>query len=120
MPHTSLELRSQLGLDRRNGYGYIPDVITNILPIGHKIGKPSPLFKKIEDGDVEMLRKKYSGKQETENKTKANNVHDAEKSLESAIATQVINLFNNNNNNRKYRYSILVLYLFFVFLGRQS
>ncbi|XP_076178929.1 methionyl-tRNA synthetase 1 [Ptiloglossa arizonensis] len=88
MPHTSLELRSQLGLDRRNGYGYIPDVITNILPIGHKIGKPSPLFKKIEDGDVEMLRKKYSGKQETENKTKANNVHDAEKSLESAIATQ--------------------------------
>ncbi|XP_076302634.1 methionyl-tRNA synthetase 1 [Lasioglossum baleicum] len=66
MPSTARELRSQLGL-HINSYGYIPDVIMNILPTGHKIGKPSPLFKKIEDKDVEILRKKYAGKQETTN-----------------------------------------------------
>ncbi|XP_033314964.1 methionyl-tRNA synthetase 1 isoform X1 [Bombus vancouverensis nearcticus] len=64
MPCTARELRSQLGL-QKNNYGYIPDVITSILPTGHKIGKPSPLFKKIEDKDVEILRRKYAGKQET-------------------------------------------------------
>ncbi|XP_053976451.1 methionine--tRNA ligase, cytoplasmic [Hylaeus volcanicus] len=87
MPNTSRELRSQLGLDSSN-YGYIPDVITNILSTGHKIGKPSPLFKKMEDKDVETLRNKYAGKQETVNKTQAINVHDDEKSLEGAIVAQ--------------------------------
>lgn len=89
MPNTSRELRSQLGLDNCN-YGYIPDIITNTLPTGHRIGKPSPLFKKIEDKDVETLRKKYGGKQETANKAKATNVsHDDAETLEAAIAAQV-------------------------------
>ncbi|XP_076618591.1 methionyl-tRNA synthetase 1 [Colletes latitarsis] len=87
MPNISRELRSQLGL-KNNTYGYIPDVITNVLKTGHKIGKPCPLFKKIEDKDIETLRKKYAGKQETKDQTQANNVHDDEKFLESAIATQ--------------------------------
>ncbi|KOC69527.1 Methionine--tRNA ligase, cytoplasmic [Habropoda laboriosa] len=81
MPNTARELRSQLGLDN-NHYGYISDVITNILPTGHKIGKPSPLFKKIEDKDVEALRKKYAGKQETENNGENSDI----KSLESEVA----------------------------------
>ncbi|XP_076664866.1 methionyl-tRNA synthetase 1 isoform X3 [Andrena cerasifolii] len=88
MPNTSRELRSQLGLDNCN-YGYIPDIITNTLPTGHRIGKPSPLFKKIEDKDVETLRKKYGEKQETANKAKATNVtYDDAKTLEAAIAAQ--------------------------------
>ncbi|CAL7944853.1 unnamed protein product [Xylocopa violacea] len=81
MPNTARELRSQLGLDASN-YGYIPNDISNILPPEHKIGKPSPLFKKIEDKDVEALRKKYSGKQESAN----DGEHRDVKSLDSAIA----------------------------------
>ncbi|KAG7204594.1 hypothetical protein KM043_005013 [Ampulex compressa] len=65
MPNTARELRLQLGLDMN--YGYIPETITVILPAGHVIGKPSPLFKKIEDHEVEELRKKYAGKQEVVN-----------------------------------------------------
>ncbi|OAD60119.1 Methionine--tRNA ligase, cytoplasmic [Eufriesea mexicana] len=80
MPSTARELRSQLGL-HINSYGYIPDVIMNILPTGHKIGKPSPLFKKIEDKDVEILRKKYAGKQEATN----NGEHGDIKSLDNAV-----------------------------------
>nr|XP_003702412.1 PREDICTED: methionine--tRNA ligase, cytoplasmic [Megachile rotundata]XP_012138592.1 PREDICTED: methionine--tRNA ligase, cytoplasmic [Megachile rotundata] len=86
MPNAARELRTQLGLDASN-YGYIPDIITNILPAGHKIGKPSPLFKKIEDKDVEALRQKYAGKQESQNNTQKNNNNDV-KSLEAAIAEQ--------------------------------
>lgn len=81
MPCTARELRSQLGL-QTNNYGYIPDDITSILPTGHKIGKPSPLFKKIEEKDVETLRKKYAGKQDTTNSDE----HGDVKSLDSAIA----------------------------------
>ncbi|XP_046604889.1 methionine--tRNA ligase, cytoplasmic isoform X1 [Neodiprion virginianus] len=64
MPSTSRELRAQLGLDKIS-YGYIPDTIMTFLPAGHKIGKPSPLFSKIEDQQVELLRKKYAGKQDS-------------------------------------------------------
>ncbi|KAK9300686.1 hypothetical protein QLX08_006719 [Tetragonisca angustula] len=81
MPCTARELRSQLGL-QTNNYGYIPDDITSILPTGHKIGKPSPLFKKIEEKDVETLRKKYAGKQDTTNSEE----HGDVKSLDNAIA----------------------------------
>lgn len=87
-PNVSRELRTQLGLDKSN-YGYIPDIITNILVPGHKIGKPSPLFKKIEDQDVEALRKKYAGKQEPSSKPPASSaVPNDVKSLEDAITKQ--------------------------------
>ena len=86
MPNVSRQIRTQLGLDASN-YGYIPDIITNILPTGHKIGKPSPLFKKIEEKEVETLRQKYAGKQETKNDAQKNNDNDV-KNLEAAIAEQ--------------------------------
>ena len=89
MPCTARELRSQLGL-QTNNYGYIPDDITSILPTGHKIGKPSPLFKKIEEKDVETLRKKYAGKQDTTNSEE----HGDVKSLDNAIAELVGKFFN--------------------------
>ncbi|XP_031379434.1 methionine--tRNA ligase, cytoplasmic [Punica granatum] len=34
-----------------------------IIPAGHKIGKPEPLFKELKDEEVEFLRKKYAGSQ---------------------------------------------------------
>lgn len=63
MPNTSRQLRTQLGLDT-SSYGYIPETVSILLPAGHKLGKASPLFSKIEDSKIEELRKKYGGKQE--------------------------------------------------------
>ncbi|XP_042515610.1 probable methionine--tRNA ligase [Macadamia integrifolia] len=34
-----------------------------VLPIGHKIGKPEPLFKELKDEDVEFFREKFAGSQ---------------------------------------------------------
>ncbi|KAL6185706.1 hypothetical protein ACLB2K_041833 [Fragaria x ananassa] len=34
-----------------------------IVPIGHKIGKPEPLFKELIDDEVDFLRKKFAGSQ---------------------------------------------------------
>ncbi|VVA39114.1 PREDICTED: aminoacyl tRNA [Prunus dulcis] len=34
-----------------------------IVPVGHKIGKPEPLFKELKDEEVESLRKKFAGRQ---------------------------------------------------------
>ncbi|KAM0727801.1 Methionine--tRNA ligase, cytoplasmic [Formica fusca] len=88
MPSTAKQLRSQLGLSNKS-YGYIPETITNMLPTWHKIGKPNPLFTKIEDQKVEMLRKKYAGQQETNNELSANKTSDESvASLEVAITKQ--------------------------------
>lgn len=70
-----------MGLSNKS-YGYIPETITSMLPTWHKIGKPSPLFTKIEDEQVEMLRKKYAGQQEI-------NGQESVASLEAAITKQV-------------------------------
>lgn len=92
MPNTSRELRAQLGLDKVS-YGYIPDTIMTFLPAGHKIRKPSPLFTKIEDQQIESLRKKYAGKQDSPSREiKPANLVQAGRSvaeLEAQIAKQV-------------------------------
>ncbi|XP_051174839.1 methionine--tRNA ligase, cytoplasmic [Leptopilina boulardi] len=62
MPSTARQLRGQLGMDEKE-YGYIPDLVTTILSAGHKIGKPTPLFTKIEVEQVDALRQKYAGKE---------------------------------------------------------
>lgn len=91
MPSTAKQLKSQLGLSNKS-YGYIPEKITNILPTWHKIGKPSPLFTKIEDQKIEMLRKKYAGQQnngEVANKDSNESIA----LLEAAITKQVKTIF---------------------------
>ncbi|KAI4504802.1 hypothetical protein M0802_000352 [Mischocyttarus mexicanus] len=102
MPSTSREIRGQLGLDKTR-YGYIPDIIMNMLPSGHKIGKASPLFTKIEDQLIEELRKKYSGKQESNGiQSKTNNVTVSDKSSEIAANQQgqlVKEVICNNDKN---------------------
>ncbi|XP_077270556.1 methionyl-tRNA synthetase 1 isoform X1 [Temnothorax americanus] len=89
MPSTTKQLRSQLGLSNKT-YGYIPETITNMLPTWHKIGKPSPLFTKIEDQKVEMLRKKYAGQQENNGQAAktAKSSDEIVASLEAAITKQ--------------------------------
>ncbi|XP_043277078.1 methionine--tRNA ligase, cytoplasmic [Venturia canescens] len=93
MPNTSRRLRKQLGLDEVS-YGYIPDVVSISLPAGHKIGKPSPLFTKIEDSQVESLRLKYAGKQDSNGTAEKSKVAEPATlsldagALEDAIAKQ--------------------------------
>lgn len=48
--------------------------ILQLLPSGHKIGKPAPLFTKIETARVEELRRKYAGKQQEQ--TNQNNTKE--------------------------------------------
>lgn len=59
-----------------------------MLPVGHKLGEPSPLFAKIEVAKIEELKKKYAGTQnDRQNQTNVNSVNI--KSLEEAVAKQV-------------------------------
>lgn len=88
MPNTARELRGQLGLTKQN-YGYIPEVLSIMLPAGHSIGKPSPLFTKIEDKQVQELRKKYAGKQEPTPPREIASAPTDVAALEAAIAKQV-------------------------------
>ncbi|KAL6258659.1 hypothetical protein P5V15_010612 [Pogonomyrmex californicus] len=89
MPATAKQLRSQLGLSNKS-YGYIPETITSMLPTWHKIGKPTPLFTKIEDQNIEMLREKYAGQQETNGTVQlsTNKYIDKVMSLNAAIKKQ--------------------------------
>lgn len=106
MPSTAKQLRSQLGLSNKS-YGYIPETITNMLPTWHKIDKPSPLFTKIEDQKIEMLRKKYAGQQETNNGMSANKASDESvASLEAAITKQVSKSFLSIYKNHSFTFFI--------------
>lgn len=69
--------------------------IINLLPAGHLIGEPQPLFTKIEPEVIEEYKKKFAGSQESR-KSPPKKVTipdlcngDAE-TLEEAIAKQVI------------------------------
>lgn len=54
-----------------------------LLPPGHQIGKPAPLFQKIEQNVIDELKAKYAGKQ-----TKTNDSANVAE-LEAAIEKQV-------------------------------
>lgn len=88
MPNTSREIRGQLGLDKAR-YGYIPDTVVNMLPPGHKIGKVSPLFAKIDDQLIEELREKYGGKQETNGGAATQSKTESVESSKASLAQQV-------------------------------
>ena len=94
MPSTTKELRGQLGLTQKD-YGYIPEVVSIMIQPGHTIGKPSPLFSKIEDKKIAELRKKYAGKQDSTPPITTNVLLEAvdAASLEAAIGKQVIQIF---------------------------
>lgn len=61
-------------------------MITNLLQSGHKIGKPAPLFTKIEQDRLEELKQKFAGKQASNSSNKE--VLDAG-TLEKEIEKQV-------------------------------
>ncbi|KAJ8774288.1 hypothetical protein K2173_009719 [Erythroxylum novogranatense] len=66
MPSFSLEVFKQLDLPLQQtslcdekGYRRLWEII----PPGHRIGKPEPLFKELKDEEVEFFRNKFSGSQ---------------------------------------------------------
>lgn len=66
--------------------------MSNLLKQGHKIGKPSPLFTKIEQTTIDELKKKYAGVQQTSHKPKtentSNKLFDTVDECERAVADQ--------------------------------
>lgn len=65
--------------------------IVNLLPTGHKLGEPSPLFTKIDVAKIEELKQKFAGSQndrKNNHSTDSNIVADV-KIIEEEIAKQV-------------------------------
>jgi methionyl-tRNA synthetase len=62
MPNTSKHIQEQLNIKDLDWNKLGKDTIKQ----GHKIGKAQPLFKKLEDKEVEELKIKYSGKRKDE------------------------------------------------------
>ncbi|XP_066299671.1 methionine--tRNA ligase, cytoplasmic-like [Branchiostoma lanceolatum] len=73
MPATSNTIQQQL--QAPPGVNILTDTFVCQLPAGHKIGKPSPLFQKIEASTMAELKKKFAGTQmerkEQDQKSKA-------------------------------------------------
>ncbi|KAK9933167.1 hypothetical protein M0R45_020372 [Rubus argutus] len=71
MPSFSIEVFKQLNLSPETNISLCDDKGDierarrpwEIVPIGHKIGKPEPLFKELKDDEVDSLRKKFAGSQ---------------------------------------------------------
>lgn len=61
----------------------------SVLPPGHKLGKPSPLFSKIEQAHVEELKKQFAGKQQTVQNGPAMQYVQDVPTLEAAVTKQV-------------------------------
>lgn len=68
MPDTSRIIRKQLNApDNVMTLSSENPEITRLLKTGHKLGKPYPLFSKIEEAKVEELKKRFAGKQIVQN-----------------------------------------------------
>lgn len=61
MPNMSGQLQQQLGVGPDVNH-LIPEFICR-LPAGHRIGKPAPLFQKIEQAQIDELKKRFAGAQ---------------------------------------------------------
>lgn len=76
-----------------NRHFYRKPVLQLYLQPGHKIGKPAPLFAKIEQARLDELKKKYGGNQQTDTSNNAKkpetpSVLTSAKDAEAAIAAQ--------------------------------
>ncbi|KAH8261566.1 hypothetical protein KR044_011192 [Drosophila immigrans] len=64
MPSTARTMFAQLNA-KQTPLNSDKPLATILLPAGHKIGKPSPLFTKLEQSYIDELKGKYGGAQET-------------------------------------------------------
>ncbi|KAL0268339.1 UNVERIFIED_CONTAM: hypothetical protein PYX00_010318 [Menopon gallinae] len=92
MPATSEIIQTQLNASP--SVNIIEDHFSLLLETGHKIGKPSPLFTKIEMAQIEKLKTRFSGRQKSKTpdgkdvKSSTASVPNDVASLEAAVAAQ--------------------------------
>lgn len=87
MPCTASTIVSQLGAGHlKYSLGNTPRLI-RFLPPGHKIGTPAPLFRKIEQSQVDEWKVKYGGQQSKEKVDQVESYSSVEQ-LEQAVLDQ--------------------------------
>uniref|UniRef100_S4P722 Methionine--tRNA ligase, cytoplasmic n=2 Tax=Pararge aegeria TaxID=116150 RepID=S4P722_9NEOP len=89
VPDTSRRLRAQLNVhaDALRINPQNPSLV-QYLPAGHVIGKPEPLFTKLESEVLDQLRAKYAGTQSERANKNGDKKQSTSAELEAAIATQ--------------------------------
>ncbi|KAG0460097.1 hypothetical protein HPP92_023225 [Vanilla planifolia] len=94
MPSFSIDVLKQLNLRREILSAFFSEKVDpdkmkqpwNFIPSGHKMGKPEPLFRELNDDEVEALRLRFSGSQtERIEKAKDDAMKLAEKLKNTAI-----------------------------------
>ncbi|CAH2014871.1 unnamed protein product [Acanthoscelides obtectus] len=85
MPETSATLKKQINAPEVVITPSNPEIV-QLLPPGHKLGNPSPLFSKIDSARVEELKKKFAGKQNDRNNGSGDNTDV--KAVEEMVAKQ--------------------------------
>ncbi|KAJ0960882.1 hypothetical protein J5N97_001232 [Dioscorea zingiberensis] len=94
MPSFSVEVLRQLNLPPEEKFTFCDEKgdtdkakrLWDLIPSGHVIGKPEPLFKELKDDEVELFRQRFSGSQ-ADRKEKAD--ADARKIAEQLKATKI-------------------------------
>nr|CAD7200437.1 unnamed protein product [Timema douglasi] len=88
MPASAKTMQEQLGAP--DNVFLISGEVTRLLPPGHKLGKPSPLFSKIEPALIDKLKLEFSGRQKSAspNKTSVSSGTEVVTKLEEAVAQQ--------------------------------
>ena len=90
MPETSNEIFRQLNIEKC----LIPDTFGLMIELDHKISEPVPLFRKLEDAEINNYREKFAGAVKKENKEEGLQVLVTEKSdkmvpeIEKKVAEQ--------------------------------
>ncbi|VEN61377.1 unnamed protein product [Callosobruchus maculatus] len=85
MPETSAILKRQINAPEVVITPSNPEIV-QLLPTGHKLGNPSPLFSKIDPARVEELKKKFAGKQNGKSNGSGDNADV--KAIEELVAKQ--------------------------------
>lgn len=67
LPFTAQDIIAQLGLD---AIGSLEYKMSLDLDPGHLIGEPKPLFRKLEDGEIDAFRERFGSKRKAEAKKK--------------------------------------------------
>ncbi|XP_063700982.1 methionine--tRNA ligase, cytoplasmic [Culicoides brevitarsis] len=92
MPDTARNLFKQLNVQQQR-INPEKSQMSMLLKEGHKIGKPTPLFTKIEQTTIDELKKKYAGVQQgtgapAKKETTSNKLFDTVEECERAVADQ--------------------------------
>merc|ERR1712025_990479 len=75
LPNLSKNLQTQLAAP--DSVNVIPEHFYCMLPVGHKIGVPSPLVSEIKPDTIAALKAKYAGKQSERGASKENKPNSA-------------------------------------------